>query len=214
MTRLVVFDMDGVVADTESSWVFVHRHFGVNNDHSLKAYLDGKIDDREFIRRDIDLWRKRDPTLSIETLRSILSAVPIMNGAAETMGELKARGIRTAIVSAGIDLLAQRLAIELQMDMFFANGFVADCSGRLTGDGVLNVSLAGKGEKVEMISELLGVEKEEVASVGNSRYDVPMFEVSGLGIAFCPEDDEVREHADVVVEHKDLREILGKIGPQ
>ena len=211
MTRLVVFDMDGVIADTESSWVFVHRHFGVNNDHSLKAYLDGEIDDVEFIRRDIDLWRNRDPTLSLEAIRRILSSVPMMNGAPETMAELRGRGIKTAIVSAGIDLLAQRMAVELRMDMFFANGFVADCSGRLTGDGVLNVSLAGKGEKVELIADMLEIEKEDVASVGNSRYDVPMFDASGLGIAFCPEDDLVRRRADVVIEEKDLRAILPKL---
>lgn len=35
-----------------------------------------------------------------------------------------------------------------------------------------------------------------------------MFEHSALGIAFCPEDDHVREKADVVVDEKDLRKVL------
>jgi phosphoserine phosphatase len=211
MTQLVVFDMDGVLADTESSWVYIHRHFGVNNDHSLKAYLEGKIDDREFIRRDIDLWRQTDPTLSLDSIQRILGNVPIMHGAKEAVGELRRRGIKTAIVSAGIDLLAQRLAVELKMDMFFANGFVADCAGRLTGEGVLNVSLAEKGEKVVMIADILGIGTEDVVSVGNSRYDIPMFEKSAVGIAFNPADAEVRESADVVIEGKDLRKILDSI---
>ena len=30
----VVFDLDGVLADTISSWVWIHEHFGVNNDVS------------------------------------------------------------------------------------------------------------------------------------------------------------------------------------
>ncbi|MGB2582333.1 MAG: HAD-IB family phosphatase [Thermoplasmata archaeon] len=211
MTQLVVFDMDGVLADTESSWTYVHRHFGVNNDHSLRAYLDGEIDDWEFIRRDIDLWRKKDPALSMDSVRRILADVPTMNGAEEVVAELRRRGIRTAIVSAGIDLLAQRLAVELEIDMFFANGFVADCAGRLTGEGVLNVRLAEKGEKVRMVADLLDIGREEVVSVGNSRFDTPMFDASEIGIAFCPIDDEVREKADVVVEEKDLRAILESV---
>ena len=211
MTQLVVFDMDGVLADTESSWTYVHRHFGVNNDHSLRAYLDGEIDDWEFIRRDIDLWRKKDPALSMDSIRRILADVPTMNGAEEVVAELRRRGIRTAIVSAGIDLLAQRLAVELEIDMFFANGFVADCAGRLTGEGVLNVRLAEKGEKVRMVADLLDIGREEVVSVGNSRFDTPMFDASEIGIAFCPIDDEVRKKADVVVEEKDLRAILKSI---
>lgn len=211
MTQLVVFDMDGVLADTESSWTYVHRHFGVNNDHSLRAYLDGEIDDWEFIRRDIDLWRKKDPALSMDSVRRILADVPTMNGAEEAVAVLRRRGIRTAIVSAGIDLLAQRLAVELEIDMFFANGFVADCAGRLTGEGVLNVRLAEKGEKVRMVADLLDIGREEVVSVGNSRFDTPMFDASEIGIAFCPIDDEVREKADVVVEEKDLRAILESV---
>lgn len=203
--------MDGVLADTESSWTYVHRHFGVNNDHSLRAYLDGEIDDWEFIRRDIDLWRKKDPALSMDSVRRILADVPTMNGAEEVVAELRRRGIRTAIVSAGIDLLAQRLAVELEIDMFFANGFVADCAGRLTGEGVLNVRLAEKGEKVRMVADLLDIGREEVVSVGNSRFDTPMFDASEIGIAFCPIDDEVREKADVVVEEKDLRAILESV---
>ena len=211
MTQLVAFDMDGVLADTESSWTYVHKHFGVNNDHSLRAYLDGEIDDQEFIRRDISLWKKKDPALTMNAVRRILDDVPTMNGAEETVAELRRRGIKTAIISAGIDLLAERLAVELKMDMFFANGFVADCAGRLTGQGVLNVRLAEKGDKVRLVAELLDIGKEEIVSVGNSRFDTPMFDASEIGIAFCPIDEEVREKADIVVEEKDLRIILESI---
>jgi len=208
MAKLVVFDMDGVLVDVGSSWVHVHRHFGVDNEHSLQAYLRGEIDDMEFIRRDVALWIARDPTLTMERLRQILSTAPLMNGAKETVETLRKNGTRTAIVSAGIDLLAERVAIELKMDTFFANGFVADCAGRLTGEGILNVRLDGKDQKVKMLTDMFGLDKSDVVSVGNSRYDIPMFDVSGLGIAFCPEDDDTLERADRVVHEKDLRRIL------
>ena len=203
-----MFDMDGVLVDIVSSWVYVHRHFGVDNEQSLESYLKGEIDDREFIRRDVALWMEKDPMLTIERVGRILSSAPLMRGAEETMAALRNRGIRTAIVSAGIDLLAQRVAVELRMDMFYANGFVADCAGKLTGEGVLNVRLDQKGEKVEELAELFGLVEDDIMSVGNSRYDVPMFEASGMGLAFCPEDSVTRESADQVVDDKDLAMIL------
>ena len=208
MVKLVAFDMDGVLVDIKSSWVHVHRHFGVNNEHSLEAYLNGEIDDLEFIRRDVALWMEKDPALKMEDVKRILSTAPLMNGAVETMAALRDDGVRTAIVSAGIDLLAERVAIELGMDMFYANGFMADCTGTLTGEGVLNVRLDQKGEKLQEIADLFSFDTDDVASVGNSRYDVPMFEVSGLGVAFCPEDEDTRDSADEVIDEKNLARIL------
>ena len=54
--KLVVFDMDGVLTEYFSSWVRVHEHFGTDNDEALRLYMEGKIDDEEFMRRDIALW--------------------------------------------------------------------------------------------------------------------------------------------------------------
>ena len=208
MPKLAAFDMDGVLVDIVSSWVHVHQQFGVNNDHSLRAYLRGEIDDQEFIRRDIALWRKTDPEVTSEKIRGMLDSAPLMTGAAETMAELRRMGFKTVIVSAGIDLLSERVADELQMDLQFANGMSTGDDDRLSGEGVFRVRLMDKGRTVTDAARKLGVSPDNIVSVGNSRYDVSMFLHSALGIAFCPEDDHVRELADVVVVEKDLRRIL------
>ena len=91
--KLVVFDFDGVIADTVSSWVWVHDYFSVNNDASLELYLQDKIDDLEFMRRDIALWRAKKPDISITDLEEILSSVPIMKGTLETITTLKEKAI-------------------------------------------------------------------------------------------------------------------------
>jgi phosphoserine phosphatase len=213
MARLVVFDMDGVLADTESSWVHVHKHFGVNNDHSLYAYLRGEIDDLEFIRRDIDLWKKTEPDVTEARIREILTDVPIMPGARRTIRELKRMGIGTAIVSAGIDLLAERISKELEVDAQLANGLVKDGAGRLSGEGILRVKLMDKGDAVTEVANTMKVQTKDVVAVGNSSYDVSMFRRAGMGIAFQPSDDFVRTSAQVVVQQKDLSMILQFIRP-
>ena len=213
MARLVVFDMDGVLADTESSWVHVHKHFGVNNDHSLYAYLRGEIDDLEFIRRDIGLWKKTEPDVTEARIREILNDVPIMPGAQRTIQELKRMGIGTAIVSAGIDLLAERISKELGVDAQLANGLVKDGAGRLSGEGILRVKLMDKGDSVTAVANTMKVQTKDVVAVGNSSYDVSMFRRAGMGIAFQPSDDFVRTSAQVVVQQKDLSMILQFIRP-
>ncbi len=208
MARLVVFDMDGVLADSESSWVFVHKRFGVNNDQSLYAYLRREIDDLEFIRRDIGLWRQKNPQVNEKEIGRILDDVPIMGGAKESVEGLKRKGYKTAIVSAGIDLLAKRISSECGIDIFLANGLRTLPSGVLTGEGILKVRLRDKGEAVAKAADTLGIPLSESVSVGNSRYDVTMFERTGTSIAFHPADDYVRSHASVVIEEGDLTTLL------
>ena len=36
--------MDGVLVDVGSSWKFVHREFGTDNEDNLRKYVDGEID--------------------------------------------------------------------------------------------------------------------------------------------------------------------------
>ncbi len=213
MARLVVFDMDGVLADIESSWVHVHKHFGVNNDHSLYSYLKGEIDDLEFIRRDIGLWKETEPDVTEDRIREILSDVTIMPGARRTIRELKRMGVGTAIVSAGIDLLAERISKELGIDAQLANGLVKDGAGRLSGEGILRVKLMDKGDAVDEVANTMKVQTKDVVAVGNSRYDVSMFRRAGVGIAFQPLDDFVRTSAQAVVQQKDLSMILQFIRP-
>lgn len=209
--KFVAFDLDGVLVNTFSSWVWMHNHFKVNNDHSLYAYQRGEIDYAEFMRRDIELWLEKKDDMTIGDVEQILSSVPLTKGAKEVVAELKKHGVQTAIISCGIEVLANRVAKELGIDFVVANGLVVDEEGRLTGEGTLSIELADKGKPLRKLLENNGIAKEECAAVGNSYGDAAMFEVCGLGIAFNPQDDTVREKADVVVEGDDLREILGVI---
>lgn len=208
MIRLAAFDMDGTLVDARSSWAFVHDHFGESNSEALQLFLDNKIDDAEFIRRDIRLWWKHAPDLTVQRIDEILGGVPLMPGAAELFQGLHRRGVLTAIISGGIDLLARRIARELGIEYVLANGFRVDASGRLTGEGLIRVPIKSKEEVLERVQAQLGIRPEETASVGNSEIDVGLFRRSRIGIAFEPEDEIVRRHASAVITDRDLRRVL------
>jgi len=211
--ELVFFDMDGVLADTISSWKHIHDYFETSNERSVDEYLRGNIDDLEFIKRDVLLWKENGKLTRKDTLQDILYDVPLIEGAEKCLSFLKNNNIKTAIVSAGLDILAEKVARELSIDYVFANGVKIDDDGRLTGEGILQVQLIYKDKNVTNLAEKLKIPLEKCAAVGNSCFDIPMFETCGVGIAFNPADDCVREAADIIIEGNDLSRVIPVIKP-
>ena len=95
----------------------------------------------------------------------------------------------------------------------FANGVKTDEQGHLTGEGILRVQLIHKDKNVRQLASALNIPLKNCAAVGNSCFDIPMFETCGIGIAFNPEDECVRKSADVVVEGKNLLNVLDVLKP-
>jgi len=209
--ELVCFDMDGVLIDIGSSWVMVHKAFGVTNEASLRAYLNGEFDDAEFIKRDAALWLRQRPKLRRDDFEAIFREPPFMAGVERTLAGLHARGIETAIISGGVDVMAQNVARRLGIPRVAANGFVYDAEGHITGEGVVRTPLNDKAAPVLRFAKEIGIPLERILSIGNSLPDISMFDVSGRSIAFHPEDDYARSHATWVVEEGPLDQVLGFI---
>jgi len=205
--KLVVFDMDGVLTDTLSSWKYVHDYFKTSNEKSVKEYIQGKISDMEFIKRDASLWIENKKPIKKERLVEILSDIKIMKGAEETIKKLKEKNIKTAIVSAGLDILADKVGDKLGIDYVYSNGIKTDRHGFITCEGKIGVKLMYKDETVKRISKQKNISLENITSVGNSCFDIPMFEITGLGIAFNPSDECVINAADIVIKEKNLIKI-------
>lgn len=202
--RMIVFDMDGVLVDVKSSWQFVHAAFGVDNGENVKQYVEGRMTYEELMKRDIALWGR----VHIDKIRSILSNVQLMPGAAEAFAILKEACLKTALISAGVSVLAERLNAVLELDHVYANRLLTDRQGLLTGEGEGTVGLLNKLCVLKKLAALERVSLQECIVVGDSLYDVPMFREAGLSIAFNADDHSVEEAADFVVKRKDLREIL------
>ncbi len=85
----------------------------------------------------------------------ILYAIPVIPGVKECISFLKKHHIKTAIVSAGLDILAEKVANDLGIDYVFANGVKVGTDGRLTGEGVLQVELMHKEKNVKALAQKL-----------------------------------------------------------
>ncbi len=205
---LVCFDMDGVLTTVRSSWAWVHQCLGVDSEPNYKAYCNGEIDEDEFMRRDIALWKGVDPDIRIRDIAVLFRDMPLIGGIQETIASLKDCGIRSVIVSGGIDLAARMIAEEFGFDGYVADRICAREDGSLTGEGEKVVDLADKGVSVPPFIERFGTVKERTASIGNSFTDIKMFEATGMAIAFNPTDPYVEAAADHVVRSGNISDVL------
>ena len=206
--KFIAFDLDGVLVAERSSWEWVHKHFGVDNEEAYHQFMEGEIDDMEFMRRDVDKWRSKDPQVNIQTIADILKGAKLTKGCVETVRILRDGCVGTGIVSGGIDLIANDIGEKCGVDHIIANGLEADENGILTGEGICRVPLLDKAKPLLQMLKIAGVRPEECAVIGNSIIDVSMFKVAAFSIAFNPIDEETIKAGDVVIHSDDLRDIL------
>ncbi len=210
--RCVVFDCDGVLVDSVSSWKTLHDGFGTDNSQNLSQFIEGKLTDVEFMRSDIAMWKAiREPIHKDELFR-MYSGISLMEGARETVKELQDEGVYVAIVSAGVDLFVSSIAGMLKVDDWIANGFEFDENGFLTDDGVCRLHASGKGDVITRLMDIHGFSPEEIVSVGDSEMDLSMMVEGSKFIGFNPSrDSSIKAFTDAnvpIVMEKDLSKIL------
>ncbi len=177
---LAAFDMDGTVLEHNSSWVAIHQHYGTGTKAatSLRLYTEGKIDYMEFMRRDIASWPKN---ITKNEIANILSGYTIRREAPSTFRELKRRGIKTALVSSGIDILAKKVADALEIDYWVANGLKFDRKGILQADGIGRVDPTRKNIAYEKLLSKVGIPIKRTIAVGDTIYDLAFLKSAALG---------------------------------
>jgi len=172
--------MDGTILEEDSSWVALHRHFGTTRTgkRGLKLYTDGKIDYTEFMRRDIASWPKN---LAIDEVDRILSKYRIRKEAPETVNRLKDLGAKVTLVTSGIDILAERVARDLGIDSWVANGLETTSRGRLAGTGIGRVDPSRKDIAYLGLLRRLGIRRQDTIAVGDTIYDLRFLKSARMG---------------------------------
>jgi len=208
--RLVVFDMEGTLTTDPTVWELMHLKVGTWESHGRpywERYKAGEIHYDEFARMDVATWKGA----AEELLEAAVREVPLMPGCADLMRFLDARGVRTAIVSNGLERLGLRLAREFGVGSIVANREVVR-NGRLTGELELLAPFGAKGDALRRIAAEMGIRKPQVMAVGDGPADVEMFREAGVSVAFAPQHDDVAVEADHHLTKPDLRLLMPLFG--
>ena len=203
--RLVVFDVDGTLTQHSSVWWRLHELFGTTEEgrHYYDQYFAGEITYDQWADYDAALWTGKP----VSNVMKIVSATKLVPGVSEAIAVLHNHGIKTAILSGGLDIMADDIARRAGIDYVLTNKLgIKD--GVLTGKVENLIGWADKAEHIHTIVDHFGVTLEETAFVGDGRNDMSVLKVVGLSIAFNPEDQEVADSAQVVIRENDLRTIL------
>ena len=204
--KLAVFDVDGTLTEVDSCWRFIHERLGTwrnGGERNAELFFRGEISYDEWARLDVSLWKG----VPLRKIRSIVSAIPYVEGVSEVFQFLRGRGVKIVLLSAGLSLIAERIAKEIGVDGYVANELEVS-EGKLTGEVKIRVSIKNKGEVLEKLLEKFGVKPNECVAVGDDPTMIPVFQKVGLSIAFNPQNMEVEKWAKITVKGKTLKAIL------
>ena len=120
--------------------------------------------------------------------------------AKETIKELKEKGFLVGALSSNPQFIIAPLTEILALD--FSEGTQLEFKeGVATGKIQKKVDRYGKAKILEKKMKDYKLKKKDVIVIGHSITDLPMAELAGTFIAFCPKEDIVKEKATKIVEN-------------
>ena len=149
--------------------------------------------------------------LSASVFDAVSGRIRITAGVLEMISAVHASGGRVAVVSGGFHAIVDPLARQLGLDYWRANRLeIVD--GKLTG-GLVGpiVDAQAKAATVTEWAQDFGVPLRQTIAVGDGANDLPMMAITGLSVAFDAKAP-VRDEADVIMDTRDLRQLLPLIG--
>ena len=182
LPKLFCFDMDGTITAIGSSWEHLSRQLNIWDDraeHHLTAFIKGEIDYMEFCRLDAMVLSG----LESSKVKNAIENIEIDPGIIGLTQHLKDKGVKLALISSGLSILADRVRSLAHFDYVFVNE-LEEIGGFMTGGVKVNVSIDNpkmtKKAIVSMLAVKEGLEKGDIAAIGDNWGDHGMIEEAGM----------------------------------
>lgn len=205
--KLAVFDFDSTLMEGETL-EFIAKEYNI--EPLMKKIttdaMEGKIDFFESLTKRVALLKGAKE----EKIIDICSNLPYTKGAKETIFELHNMGYKVVCFSGGYEtatIPAQKtLGYDAQFSniLHFQNGVM---TGLVGGEMMFSDS---KGKMLKRLQNIFNISEEDTITIGDGANDLSMFQYAKNKVAFCAKP-VVKEHANIIIDNKNLTEILNYI---
>jgi phosphoserine phosphatase len=209
MIRLVAFDLDGTLSPGLT--VAERLAQAVGKLHDMNA-LEARLARGE-ITRDVVAKAAGQHLcgLSVVEAAALLDPWELLPGAAETIVALRSHGIAVLLVTLTWRFAAGLIGRRLVLDGWSGSEPEVDGGGLCTGKIRYLFTEQDKRHFIEAEAAARGIAMHQVAVVGDSSGDIPMFQAAGRSIALNA-SPAAREAATHALDAPDLRDILPLLG--
>ena len=207
----ILFDLDGtLIKGIRHGWTMVWNILKGPGDTELqekqkrrkKRFQEGEISYLDWCREDGESCRELGLTRDHFKKLGGINHVSLTKNLREGLRKLRERGIKTAIISGGIDALLYELLPDADdlFDDILINQFI------FSEDGIFEyisateydwddskVGVVGKRRGLERLCEKHGVAISDSAFVGDDLNDIEAMRAAGLKIFYCGDTREFRD---------------------
>jgi HAD superfamily phosphoserine phosphatase-like hydrolase len=216
--RLAAFDLDGtLIKGIRHSWTVAWNAVGVDSNapngsqrKRKKDFANRRLSYIEWCRQDAEELAQCGLTRTHFTDIVRQGICALTRNATDALKKLREAGVKTAVISGGIDTLLYALlpdADEL-FDEILINRFTFSPDGKLESVSPTEydwdeekVGVVGKRRGLERICERLGIPVSAAAFIGDDRNDFSAMKAAGLKIFYCGDRREFKGAlpADMVI---------------
>lgn len=205
--KLAVFDFDSTLMDGETLDIIAKEtEYYKEIKEITEKGMKGELDFFESLISRVALLEG----MKLKKVNKICESLPIMNGAEETIKELKNKNYKCVCFSGGFKNATLIFVEKLKLDGEFSNIFHTKnniLTGKVGGEMMFSDS---KGNMLLALQKLLNISYNDTLVVGDGANDLSMFKYAKNRVAFCSKEI-LKKEANIIINEKDLRLLIDKI---